>query len=155
MDFTKMQSAGNDYVLVEANNKQSDWPRLAVAVCERHLGVGADSLLLLMPSEKADFKMRIFDADGSEAETCGNGIRCLAKYVFEKRLISHNADEILVETIAGIRKVKLEKDSPAVTEKDEMNRLEWKTTLSKKAKQTIRYDFSVEYPRDMQIQGLP
>jgi diaminopimelate epimerase len=109
MDFTKMQGAANDFVVVETNNNQREWTKVAIAVCNRHLGIGADSLLLLMPSDKADFLMRIFDADGSEAEACGNGIRCLARYVFEKGLISPSADEITIETIAGIRKVKLEK----------------------------------------------
>jgi diaminopimelate epimerase len=109
MDFTKMQGAANDFVLIETGNALSEWPELAIAMCDRHLGIGADSLLLLLPSNKADFKMRIFDADGSEAETCGNGIRCLAKYIFEKGLISRETDEITIETIAGISKVKLEK----------------------------------------------
>jgi diaminopimelate epimerase len=109
MDFTKMQGAANDFVLIETSNARSEWSELAIAMCDRHLGIGADSLLLLLPSNKADFKMRIFDADGSEAETCGNGIRCLAKYIFEKGLISHETDEITIETIAGISKVKLEK----------------------------------------------
>ncbi len=108
MDFTKMQGAANDFVLIE-NDTQREWSRLAIAMCDRHLGIGADSLLLLLPSDKADFGMRIFDADGSEAEACGNGIRCLARYVFEKGKISPAADEIAVETIAGIRKIRLEK----------------------------------------------
>ncbi len=109
MDFTKMQGAANDFVLIETGDTHRQWSKLALAMCDRHLGIGADSLLLLLPSEKADFGMRIFDADGSEAEACGNGIRCLAKYVFEKGLISTETDEITVETIAGIRKIKLEK----------------------------------------------
>ena len=108
MDFTKMQGAANDFVLVESNT-QREWSRLAIAMCDRHLGIGADSLLLLVPSDKADFGMRIFDADGSEAEACGNGIRCLARYVFEKGKISPAVDEISVETIAGIRKIRFEK----------------------------------------------
>jgi len=104
-----MQGAANDFVLIETSNTQREWSKLVIAMCDRHLGIGADSLLLLLPSNTADFGMRIFDADGSEAEACGNGIRCLAKYVFEKDLVSPGADEITVETIAGIRKVKLEK----------------------------------------------
>ncbi len=109
MDFTKMQGAANDFVLVETSDTQRDWSRLAIAMCDRHLGIGADSLLLLLPSGKADFRMRIFDADGSEAEACGNGIRCLARYVFEKRRVSPGTDEITVETVAGIRKIKFDK----------------------------------------------
>jgi diaminopimelate epimerase len=111
MRFTKMQGAGNDYVLVETSDIQRDWSKMAMAVCERHYGIGADSLLLLMPSSKADFRMRIFDTDGSEAEACGNGIRCLARYAFEKGLIDKDADQIKVETIAGIRTLKLGKEN--------------------------------------------
>jgi diaminopimelate epimerase len=109
MDFTKMQGAANDFVLVETDDTQREWSKLAIAMCDRHLGIGADSLLLLVPSDKADFGMRIFDADGSEAEACGNGIRCLARYASEKGIISPGADEIAVETLAGIRKVRFEK----------------------------------------------
>jgi diaminopimelate epimerase len=108
MDFTKMQGAANDFVLIESDT-QRDWSKLAIAMCDRHLGIGADSLLLLLPSDKADFRMRIFDADGSEAEACGNGIRCLARYVFEKGLVSPGTDEITVETVAGIRRIKFDK----------------------------------------------
>ena len=109
MKFTKMQSAGNDYVLVETSDIHRDWSQVAIAICDRHFGIGADSLLLLLPSEKAGFQMRIFDTDGSEAEACGNGIRCLAKYIYEKELISHEIARISVETISGIREIKLSK----------------------------------------------
>ena len=107
MKFTKLQGAGNDFVLLEGNEAQRDWSQLAIAMCDRHFGVGADGLLLLLPSKVARFQMRIFDPDGTEAEACGNGLRCLAKYVLEKGLISAEADQVLVETAAGIRKVRL------------------------------------------------
>lgn len=106
MDFTKLQGAANDFVLIEAEGLQRDWPRLARAICDRHLGVGADSLLLLLPSDKADFSMRIFDADGTEAETCGNGIRCVAMYVLEKRKVNPGRTGITVETAAGISHIR-------------------------------------------------
>ncbi|MFC1980814.1 diaminopimelate epimerase [Chloroflexota bacterium] len=109
MNFNKMQSAGNDYVLLDTGETHRDWSQMAIAMCDRHLGIGADSLLLLLPSDVAQFQMRIFDLDGSEAEACGNGIRCLAKYIFEKGLIAGGTDEISVETVAGVRKVKLNK----------------------------------------------
>jgi len=109
MNFTKMQGAANDFVVIETGDTQRPWSKLAIAMCDRHLGIGADSLLLLLPSAKADFKMRTFDADGSEAETCGNGIRCLAKYVFEKGRISPDTGEITIETIAGVSRVRLDK----------------------------------------------
>jgi len=115
MKFTKMQGAGNDYVLIETGDKQRDWSQLAITVCDRHYGIGADSLLLLIPSDKADCKMRIFDSDGSEAEACGNGTRCLAKYIFEKGLVSNGAGQALIETISGIRKVKYYKREGRLT----------------------------------------
>lgn len=114
MEFTKMQGAANDFVLINARNIQRDWPGLAVAVCDRHLGVGADSLLLLMGSDKADFFMRTFDADGSEAETCGNGIRCLARYVLARKLAGQDKGEIMVETPAGVSRVSFEEENGRV-----------------------------------------
>jgi diaminopimelate epimerase len=106
MNFTKLQGAGNDFVLVEANGKQLDWSKLAKAVCHRHFGIGADGLLLLSTDKNA-LKMRMFNPDGSEAEACGNGLRCLVKYALEKGMVSAKATEISVETVAGIRKAKL------------------------------------------------
>jgi len=110
INFTKMQGAGNDFILVETSDIQRDWSPVARAMCDRHFGVGGDSLILVLPSDKADFKMRTFDADGTEAEACGNGIRCLVKLVFEEGLVSPETDRISVETIAGIREVKPDKN---------------------------------------------
>ena len=84
-------------------------------MCDRHFGVGADGLLLLLPSDNADFQMRIFNPDGSEAEACGNGLRCLVKYVVDRGLANSRAQEISVETIAGIRKAKIHKAGGKVT----------------------------------------
>ena len=109
MNFTKLQGAGNDFILVETGDINRNWSLVAVAMCDRHLGVGADGLLLLLPSDIADFRMRVFNADGSEAEACGNGLRCLARYVLEKGLISAGTHQMLVETISGMRKVELHK----------------------------------------------
>ena len=110
MKFTKLQGTGNDYVLVETSDEGRDWSKLAIAMCERHFGIGSDGLLLLLPSPKADFRMRMFDPDGSEAEACGNGIRCLARYAYDNGMIPDGADQITVETIAGIRQLKLNKE---------------------------------------------
>lgn len=114
MNFTKLQSAGNDFVLVEASNMSHNWAQTARAICRRHFGVGADGLLLLLPSEVADFAMRVFNADGSEAEACGNGLRCLVKYTVAMGLADSNAQEIVVETIAGARKARLFRESGEV-----------------------------------------
>ncbi|MFC2017125.1 diaminopimelate epimerase [Chloroflexota bacterium] len=109
MNFTKVQGAGNDFILVETGDMQREWSQVATAMCDRHFGVGADGLLLLVPSESADFRMRVFNSDGSEANACGNGLRCLVKYILEKRLIKLEGSQILVETASGIRKVWLHK----------------------------------------------
>ncbi len=92
MNFTKVQGAGNDFILVEASEVKLDWSQMAVAMCDRHFGIGADGLLVLLPSPLADFQMHIFNPDGSEAEACGNGLRCLAKYVIDKGLLSRKIE---------------------------------------------------------------
>jgi len=111
MKFTKLQGTGNDFILVETSDEQRDWSKMALAMCERHFGIGSDGLLLLMPSGKADFRMHMFDPDGSEAEACGNGIRCLARYVYDNGMIKAGADRISVETIVGVRHLKLNKEN--------------------------------------------
>jgi diaminopimelate epimerase len=114
MDFTKMQGAANDFVMVDARHMNRDWPKLAIAVCDRHLGIGADSLIILLDSDRAHFAMRTFDTDGSEAETCGNGIRCLARYVLEKGLVKPDIAEMTIATIAAVNRVKLERQGGRV-----------------------------------------
>jgi len=87
MKFTKMHGIGNDYVFVDCFHERVTNPaKVAREISDRHLGVGSDGLILICPTKKADARMRIFNADGSEAEMCGNGIRCVAKYVYEKNL---------------------------------------------------------------------
>ena len=88
-NFVKMQGLGNDFILIDCLNKLLDDKSFlsssAKKLCNRHFGIGADGLILILPSSKADLRMRIFNFDGSEAEMCGNGIRCFAKYVYENR----------------------------------------------------------------------
>jgi diaminopimelate epimerase len=100
MRFTKMQATGNDFVMIDARTDERDWSALARALCPRRFGVGADGLILVLDSGRADFRMRIFNPDGSEAETCGNGLRCFARYVFEKGLSRRKA--LTIETLAGV-----------------------------------------------------
>ena len=107
MNFTKLQGAGNDFALIETSELKRDWSRLAVAICDRRFGVGADGLLLLLPSGVADFRMRIFNADGSEAEACGNGLRCLVRYILDRGLWTGRGDEVFIETIAGVRRARV------------------------------------------------
>ncbi len=106
MNFTKVQGSGNDFILVEASGLDQNWSQMATAMCDRHYGIGGDGLLLLLPSDVADFQMRVFNSDGSEAEACGNGLRCFAKYVIDKRLVSPAADQTSVETPAGVSRVR-------------------------------------------------
>lgn len=105
--FYKMQGLGNDYVYIDCTQgKEPKEPnKLAVELSNRHLGVGSDGLILICDSKIADLKMRMFNSDGSEAQMCGNGIRCVAKLVYELGLI-HNK-HVLIETLAGIKKLSL------------------------------------------------
>jgi diaminopimelate epimerase len=107
MKFTKMQGAGNDFIMLKPDKKIADWPALAQKICNRHFGIGADGLILALPSKVANLRMRIFNSDGSEAEMCGNGLRCLAKYAVLNRLVKSKTPQITIETIPGIRTVKL------------------------------------------------
>jgi len=100
MKFTKMHGAGNDYVYVDAfKEKIADPSALSIAISDRHTGIGSDGLILIAPSKKADFRMVMFNADGSEGSMCGNGIRCIGKYVFDHGLTKKKA--ITVETRSG------------------------------------------------------
>jgi diaminopimelate epimerase len=106
MRFIKMHGIGNDYVYIDCFRETVQEPeKLAVHISDRHFGVGGDGLILIMPSEKADARMRMFNADGSEAQMCGNGIRCLAKYLYESG-ISRKLD-LTVETLAGVLPLQL------------------------------------------------
>ncbi len=105
--FTKMHGAGNDYVYVDATESQPGDPhRLARDISDRHFGVGSDGLVLILPSETADFRMRMFNSDGSEAEMCGNASRCVGKYVYETGLTDKT--DLLLETKGGIRRLTLQ-----------------------------------------------
>ena len=101
MKFAKMQATGNDFISIEAGDTERNWPSLAKAMCNRHFGVGADGLILVLPSKTADIAMRFFNPDGSEAEACGNGLRCLARYAIDRGLV--DAEELAVETQGGMR----------------------------------------------------
>jgi len=106
MRFTKMHGAGNDYVYVDAfRQKVSDPAGVSVAVSDRHTGIGSDGLILIAPSKTADFRMIMFNADGSEGSMCGNGIRCIGKYVYDHGLTRKKA--ITVETKSGTVSLKL------------------------------------------------
>ncbi|MCH2509676.1 MAG: diaminopimelate epimerase [Dehalococcoidia bacterium] len=105
MKFTKMHGAGNDYVYVDARSESRDWPELSRQMSDRHFGVGGDGLILIKNSDIADLKMSMFNADGSEAEMCGNGIRCFVKYAVDRGIVSNSGASVSVETLAGIRQI--------------------------------------------------
>ena len=106
MKFTKMHGIGNDYVYVNCFEEEVKEPaKLATVISDRHFGVGSDGLILILPSKAADCKMRIFNADGSEAQMCGNGIRCIAKYVFDHKITQKNP--LTIETLAGTKTIQL------------------------------------------------
>ena len=114
MQFTKMHGAGNDYVYVDCFNNQipADPAKLSIAVADRHKGIGGDGLILICPSDVADAQMRMFNADGSEAEMCGNGIRCVAKYVYDHGICAKK--HLKIETGAGILALDLEAENGKV-----------------------------------------
>lgn len=102
MEFTKMHGAGNDYVYVNCLDTVLDNPsEVAVRVSDRHFGIGSDGLILIKPSDKADFYMEMYNADGSQGKMCGNGIRCVGKYVYDNGLTDKT--ELSVETLSGIK----------------------------------------------------
>ncbi len=104
INFTKMHGLGNDFVIIDARKEsldQLEMGQLAINMCDRHFGVGADGILIVWPSEKAHYRMQVFNPDGSEPEMCGNGIRCFAKYVYETDQLKEEV--ISVETLAGVK----------------------------------------------------
>lgn len=102
MKFTKMQGLGNDYIYVDCMKKSIDnLSEVAKKVSDRHFGIGSDGLVLILPSQAADFRMRMFNSDGSESEMCGNAIRCVGKYVYDNKLTDKK--NISIETLAGIK----------------------------------------------------
>ena len=106
MKFTKMHGIGNDYVYVNClEEKIGDPARTARLVSDRHFGIGSDGLILIEPSEKADFTMTMYNADGSQGAMCGNGIRCVGKYVYDHGLT--NQEHVRIETISGIKELDL------------------------------------------------
>ncbi|MDD5286628.1 MAG: diaminopimelate epimerase [Desulfuromonadaceae bacterium] len=120
MKFTKMQGAGNDYVYVDCFQESVTDPRqTAIMLSNRNFGIGSDGLILIMPSEVADVRMRMFNSDGSESEMCGNGIRCVAKYAYDHGIVGNTC--ISVETGAGILTLQLFPGADGKIEKVRVN----------------------------------
>lgn len=125
MKFSKLQATGNDFILVDARNAERNWPKLAQIMCRRHFGIGADGLILVQDSNIADLNMRMFNPDGSEAESCGNGLRCFTRYAIEKGIVDKVSLQakrsnlyLAIETLSGIRKAR------AYISEDKVNRVQ-------------------------------
>ncbi len=115
MKFTKMQGLGNDYVYVNCLKERIENPsELAVRISNRNFGVGSDGLILIKPSDRADFEMEMYNADGSRSEMCGNGIRCVGKYVYDYGLTDQT--QVAVDTLAGIKYLELTVEEGRVSE---------------------------------------
>ncbi len=114
MRVTKMHGNGNDYIF-HRPTEERDWNEVARRVSERHFGLGSDGLILALPSATADLRMRMFNLDGSEAEMCGNGIRCLAKYAVEEGMVAPDAESVTIETLSGVLTLRLFRTDSVVT----------------------------------------
>jgi diaminopimelate epimerase len=114
MKFIKMQGAGNDYIYVNCMEQTIENPsKVAKFVSDRHFGIGSDGLVLILPSKDSDFRMRMFNSDGSESEMCGNAIRCVGKFVYDNGLTDKKV--IRIETLAGVKVLDMSVDSGKVT----------------------------------------
>ncbi len=115
MEFTKMHGIGNDYIYFNCMHEEIKNPEeLSKKLSDRHFGVGGDGIVLILPSDKADFRMRMFNADGSEGKMCGNASRCIGKYVYDKKLT--NKTKVTLETLAGIKTLNLTVNNGEVVE---------------------------------------
>ena len=115
MNFTKLHGAGNDFIVVDARGQSRDWSQLAIAICDRHTGVGADGLLTVNPSEVAALRMGLYNSDGSEAELSGNGMRCFVKYAVDRSLVEVDGRVVTVETLAGVISTEVHLEGGKVT----------------------------------------
>ena len=148
--FTKMHGLGNDYVYIDCtkNGEPKDISSLAQFVSNRHFGVGSDGLILILKSDICDFKMRMFNSDGTEAQMCGNGIRCVGKYVFDKGLTEKK--DITVETLAGIKNLKLN----VVNGKVETVNVDMGEPILKSSKIPVKLNKEVDIVKDLKINVL-
>jgi diaminopimelate epimerase len=115
MKFTKLHGTGNDFLVIDARYLDRDWAGLAASMCATHTGVGADGILLIKPSTVAALRMVLYNADGSEAEMSGNGMRCFVKHVVEHGLVKVQDNKVRIETLAGVLTCGVSRDDHAVT----------------------------------------
>lgn len=114
LKFTKMHGCGNDYIYIDCMEKEIEFDveKIAIKLSDRHFGVGGDGVVLICPSNKADAFMRMFNADGTEGKMCGNAIRCVAKYIYEKKRITKK--ELKIDTLSGVKQLKLDVENGSV-----------------------------------------
>lgn len=113
--FTKMQGCGNDYIYFNCFDQNINNPEgLSVRLSDRHFGIGGDGVILVCPSDVADAKMRMFNLDGSEGKMCGNGIRCVGKFLYDHNIVDQNKETVTVETLSGIKTLKVYKQDNEV-----------------------------------------
>lgn len=161
--FTKMHGTGNDYIYINGFKEAIDNPKKAAIVwSDRHKGVGSDGLVIILPSETADFKMQMFNADGSEAEMCGNASRCVAKYVYEKGLTDKTI--ITLETLSGIKRLMLYVNKKNIVESVTVDMGEpildarlIPTTIQKPTviNESVSFNASIQYPITCVSMGNP
>ena len=153
--FTKMEGLGNDYVYVDCTKQNlENASNLAKIISDRHFGVGSDGLILIKSSKKADFRMQMFNSDGTEAEMCGNGIRCVGKYVYDKGLTDKTT--LKIETLAGIKVLNLNvEDGKVKTVKVDMGEpiLDYKLIPAKDGKVYKSKDGIKFYKVNINIEG--
>ena len=111
LSFSKMHGCGNDFIVVDGRELDLDWSNIALKYCERKFSVGADGLLVVKNSNKAPVKMSMYNPDGSEAQMCGNGIRCFTKYIIENEIVEYQQNGLFIETLAGVLTVYPHKNS--------------------------------------------
>lgn len=140
MKFTKMQGIGNDYIYINCFEEKVQNPsELSVKLSERHFGIGSDGIILIEPSEKGDCRMDIYNADGSQAMMCGNGIRCVGKYVYERGIAKK--DVLKVDTMSGVKTLFLDiRDGKVMSVKVDMGKPDFRTA-----------DIPVDYPKEQLI----
>lgn len=115
LSFTKMHGCGNDYIYFNAFTQSIDNPEaLSIRLSQRRKSIGGDGIILVCPSDRADAKMRIFNQDGSEAKMCGNGVRCVAKFVVDQGLVPGDRETVAIDTLSGVKQIRLLRENGQV-----------------------------------------
>ena len=148
--FTKMHGISNDYVYISTfDQPEEDWEQLAVRLSDRRTGIGGDGIILVCPSDVADAKMRIFNADGSEGKMCGNGIRCVGKFVYDKGLVPAGKTTITIDTPSGIKTLELTvKDG-----KVQSARVDMEAAILRPADIPVKYDGDRMIDAPLEVDG--